>query len=432
MIATTKIFDSIWWDDFLDKSNRMSKPAVFKDCLTKEETLFMRKSILQILQELANQRTTRYGYRVYVEEGKILNRDEMSFIYDNPPNDDETLEEWWNRVFEDRNIGMIINQGERFNLELSDMIAKKLSPLLKKTGIPTEGIIFTLFIGNYDSTPLGIHLDLPGKNVIHFHLGPGSKTIYTWDDTEKYVKMAGESSQNNKDLETYLPLASKHDFSEGDLFCMPEDTYHIGTQDGLSIGIACWCNNRSKYDFVEKLISMLMDQYLKKDDNIYIRDPKNNLKPDNNPLEDSSFLDSTLQEWVNFPEGYEKLPFNEVLKEIYKNLRYSLHSNAGYRTSPFPLEKDFDFKPKDMIQLIPPYVIQYRESLNKEKLYIYVRGALLGFNNYECVVNFINEINKGEKIAVKELLNMLDPSWDKEVGFYILNLIYKHHGIKVE
>ncbi len=424
-------FKEEWWDYFLDKSNYMSKPTVFKNSLSKKETSLMRKLILQVLQELAKRRTTRFGYRVYTKEGRILNENEMNFIYDNPPRDYENLEQWWNRVFKDEEIGMIINQGERFNLQLSEMIAKKIKPLLKKTGIPTEGIIFTLFIGNYNSTPLGIHLDLPGKNVIHFHLGPGSKTIYTWDDTEKYVNLAGQKSQNNKDLESYLPLASKHSFKEGDLFCMPEDIYHVGIQEGLSIGIACWCNNRSKHDFMEQLINMLLNQYLKKDTDLYVRNPNNNLKPDRKPLNDSSFLDTTLQEWFDFPNGYESLTFNEVLKEIYKDLRYSLHSNAGYRTSPFPLEKDYNFKLDTLVYLSSPYQIKYRESLDKEKLYIYIRGIMISLDNHNCIKDFIDILNEEEVIAVKNLLNILDLSWDKEVGFYILNLIYKHHGIKI-
>ena len=377
MIVAQKVFDNAWWDDFLAISSNMSKPAVFKDCLTKDETFFMRQSVLRILQELAKLKTNRYGYRVYAEQGEVLNKEQMNFIYDNPPKNNETLETWWHRVFGTRNIGIIINQGERFNLELSNIIAKKIAPLLEKTGIPTEGIIFTLFIGNYDSTPLGIHLDSPGKNVIHFHLGPSSKTIYTWDNTEEYVRMAGENSQNNKDLETYLPLASKHNFSEGDLFCMPEDTYHIGIQKGLSIGIACWCYNRSKHDFIEQLIFMLRVQCLRKDNNIYIRKPENNLKPDPNSLEDTSFLDKTFEEWLNFSEGYENITFKEALKEIYRDLRYSLHSNAGYRNSPLPIEEDFNFELNNIVQIEKPYFIQYRESLNKEKTtYFYKRNKV--------------------------------------------------------
>ncbi len=424
-------FKEKWWDYFLSKSNYMSRPTVFENCLSKEETSLMRKLILEIIQELATRRTTRFGYRVYVEKDRILNEDEMNFIYDNPPKNNENLEQWWSRTFQNKKVGMIINQGERFNLQLSEIIAKKIKPLLEKTGIPTEGIIFTLFIGNYDSTPLGIHLDLPGKNVIHFHLGPGSKTIYTWDDTKKYVNLAGKDSQNNKDLQTYLPLASKHDFKEGDLFCMPEDIYHIGTQEGLSIGIACWCNNRTKHDLIEQLISLLLNQYLKADPNLYIRDSNNNLKPDKNPLEDSTFLDKTLQEWFNFPNGFELLTFDEVLKEAYKDLRYSLHSNAGYRTAPFSIEEDYNFKPETLICLCSPYKIKYRESLDNEKLYIYVRGIKLSLNNHNCIKGFIDAINKGNEITVDSLLNLMDLSWDKEIGFHILNLIYKHHGIKI-
>jgi hypothetical protein len=423
-----KVFDSNWWDSFLEISNQMKKPAVFNDCITKAETHFMRQCILEIINTLALLRTTQYGFRVYKESGVVFNRDEMQYIYDNPPFVDEDVIDWWGRVFKDSKVGMIINQGERFNQALSKLMAEKIGPLLQKTGIPTEGIVFTLFMGNYDNTPLGIHLDIPGKNVIHFHLGPGPKTIYTWDDTKAYVEMAGEKSQNNKDYDTYLKYARKNDFNEGDLFCMPEDTYHVGTQKGFSIGIACWCNNRSKMDFAEQLINMMTTNYLKKIENVYLRNPKDNLKPDKNALDDTSFLDKTLA-YLEFPIGFENLTFGGVLKEVYKDFRYSLHSNCGYRTSPFPIVEDTEFNNSDYLQLQQPYTILYKESLNEEKLNIFVRGIKFELNNFKCIKNLIDEINRGVPVKVSQLMEMLDKDWEDSVKLHILNLLYKNHGI---
>jgi hypothetical protein len=423
-----KAFDSDWWDNFLEESANMSKPAVFSNCLIKEETHFMRQCILEVIQALAVLRTTQYGFRVYDESGAVFDRDQMQYIYDNPPLSGENVIEWWVRVFNDSKVGMIINQGERFNQALSKLVAEKIGPLLAKTGIPTEGIVFTLFIGNYDNTPIGIHLDLPGKNVIHFHLGPGSKTIYTWDDTKAYVEMAGEKSQNNKDYDTYLKYARKNDFNEGDLFCMPEDTYHVGTQQGFSIGIACWCNNRSKMNFAEQLINMLTSTYLRRIKNVYLRDPVDNLKPDKNALDDTSFLDNTLS-YFDFPPGFEKLTFADVLKEMYKDLRYSLYSNCGYRTSPFPIVDDAVFEPGDYLQLQQPYSIKFKESLDKEKLHIFVRGIKFELNNFKCIVDLITEINEGIPVKVERLMEILDKDWDDLVKFHILNLLYKNHGV---
>ena len=181
MEVLENVFSPLWWDEFLEKTNNMSEPGAFYNCMPSEETALMRTYILEILARLAHMRTSKYGYRVYLK-GVLLDGNGMEKIYDLPPLPGETLEQWVVRAFGEQKFGMIINQGERFNLELSKLIALKIQPYLAKTGIPTEGLIYTLFIGNYDSTPLGIHKDLPGKSVMHFHLGPGAKTMYTWDD----------------------------------------------------------------------------------------------------------------------------------------------------------------------------------------------------------------------------------------------------------
>jgi hypothetical protein len=416
-IATT--FDPIWWDDFLDTTDKMTKTSVLKDCMTKEETAEMRTYILEILADMARRRTDKHGYRVYIE-GKQLEKNEMFRIYDAPPLPGESVEDWVQRTFGETKFGMIINEGERFNLELSNKIALKLAPLLEKTGIPTEGIIFTLFIGNYDSTPLGIHLDLPGKSVIHFHLGPGSKTMYTWNN-EEYETMVGEEKYNNKAISKYIPYANKYPFDEGDIYFMPENTYHVGTQEGLSIAIACWCYNRGNYDFAGRLQAIIKEQYLQRSALM--------LKPDTNPLDNADGVDKTI-DLYKLPPELEALSFKDLLKETYKDLRYTLHSNAGYRTYPFPKTDNKTFSVTDTVEIEQPYKIRYYRTDN-DKLFIYVRGVKTEFKYFECLERFIDTINNDSPILVKDLLQTLDPAWDESAGLYILSLLYKHHGIKI-
>lgn len=413
-------FSSTWWDDFLSSTQNMSQTAVIRNGMPKEETALMQQYILEILADIAKLRTNKFGYRVYIDGVQLENND-MIQVYDSPPKKDETLAEWVNRAFGERKFGMIINQGERFNLELSKLIAFKLKPLLDKIGMPTEGIIFTLFIGNYDSTPLGIHLDLPGKSVIHFHLGPGSKTMYTWD-TKEYLDLVGEEKYNNQNINKYLPFANKHHFDEGDIYFMPEDTYHVGTQEGLSVAIACWCYNRSNQDFAQRLQSLLLEQYLKKVDE--------NLKPDSNPIDNVSALDKTL-DLFDIPAALEQLNFKDLMKETYRDLRYSLYSNAGYRTSPFLKAESISFDLNDIIEIEKPYKILYKESLDTQKLQLFIRGTKFELNNFDGIKTLIDEINTDKPIVVKDALSILDKNWDHDIGLYILSVLYKHHGIQV-
>ncbi|QZK98521.1 hypothetical protein [Flavobacterium psychrophilum] len=410
-----------WWDEFLNKTNNLTKTSIFSECMDSEETKSLRMNVLQIIQTLAKLRTNKYGYRVYVD-GKIQDNNEMNKIYDSPPLDNEIIEDWVKRVFGEKKFGMIINLGEKFNLDLSKKIALKTEPYLEKIGFPREGINFSIFVGNYDKTPLGIHKDPPGQDVMHFHLGPGDKTMYTWGRNE-FEDLIDNKKFDKLDVESLLPYSTEFSFKEGDMYYMPEGEYHIGKQDGLSIALTFWRYNHTKDKLAKKLQNVVFSQFLQKNDDL--------LATDKNDLNDISGLDETLKIF-EIPTEMENMNLKDLMKEAYKDLRYSIHSNAGYRTSPFPIEEDILFNLEDVIQLEKPFKILFKESLNKQKLHVYVRGIKIELNNFECIISFLNEINTGNLIKIKDLLNVLDESWDKEIGLYMLSLIYKNHGIVIK
>lgn len=417
--TVTTGFDNKWWDDFLTTTGNLTKTAVFKNCMDSTETQLLRRYVLQILGQLAKLRTTQYGYRVYIE-GKQLDHIEMELLYNNPPFENEELEEWSTRVFGNRKFGMILNLGEKFNLQLSKNIALKTQPLLEKVGFPREGINFSIFIGNYDKTPLGIHKDPPGQDVIHFHLGPGDKTMYTWGRKE-YEHLTKEKKIHKQDLEKLLPHANEFFFNEGDVYFMPEGEYHIGKQDGLSMAITFWRYNHTKDKLARKLQAVLFGQFLQRNEDLLVSDT--------NDLDDVSGLNDTLA-IVKIPNDLENLNYKDLMREAYKDLRYSIHSNAGYRTTPFPQTENTVFDLDDIIIVEEPFKILYKESLNKEALHVFIRGTKVELNNFQCIKDMINEINKGRENKVKDLLAILDNSWDKEIGIYLLNTFFKNNGIR--
>ncbi|UUZ49048.1 hypothetical protein LP420_00440 [Massilia sp. B-10] len=215
--------------------------------------------------------------------------------------------------------------------------------------MPSEGLLFTIFVGNYDSTPLGIHKDLPGKSVMHFHLGPGAKTMYCWDD-EEYMARAGDAAQNNMDIVPHLPYAQQHTFAEGDIYFMPENRFHLGTQDGLSMGIACWWNNRASTDFAHTLMQMTAN-------NLIAESPVM-LKADKNGIDDCSAVDRTLALFGTAQDANKTLA--ELLRATYVDLRYSLFSNGGLRNAPLPLKEDVVLSADTVVCSAAPFTMQLR------------------------------------------------------------------------
>ncbi|RKR80552.1 hypothetical protein BDD43_0673 [Mucilaginibacter gracilis] len=416
--SAVKPFSDEWWNVFLDNTNAMKKTTVFNNVLEKNETALFRECIMGIISTLGQLKTNQYGYRVYLD-GHQLQSNNMYQVYSKSPIPGESLDNWVNRAFGDKKFGLIINSGEKFDLQLSKNIALKVKPLLDKVGFPVEGINWTIFIGNYDKTPLGVHVDPPGENVMHFHLGPGPKTMYTWSK-EEYEALAGNKINDKGELDRLLPYATTYTFGEGDLYFMPQGEYHIGQSDGLSIALTFWFYNHSEYAIAHKLQKIINDQYLK--------GGKDLLMPDQTDMDSLDGIASTIN-LFKFSDDIENLSYKDLLRQSYLDLRHTVASNAGYRTSPFQKEEDVEFDLTDVISLELPYKLNYRQSLDNKKLFVYARGIKLSFNYISCIKDFIDEINTGKPLLVSDLLAKLDQSWEPERGLYLLNLLYKHHAI---
>ena len=415
-----KTFSTDWWKNtFIKTTEAFTKTSVFKDCLAKSETAIMRENILDIVRLLCKLRTNQFGFRIY-EDGRQLGTKEMNRVYDSPPKKGESLQEWTDRTFGDKKFGMIINRGEKLHNELAQRMAYKITPLLDQVGTPMLGINFTIFIGNYGWTPLGIHTDAPGESVTHFHLGPGGKTMYTWN-REQYEELAGENKYNNKDTKKFLPHANVHPFEEGDLYYMPPNEFHIGRADELSIGLTLWLNNHLKTDLAKKLLRVITDQYLTASNETMLMDK--------NPLEDLSAAEQAI-EMFTIPKDMENLGFRDLMRETFKDYRYSLYSNSGYWTRPFPKEVEEEYTVEDSFQIVKPFVMKYTESLDKENLLIYSRGTKVVLHNFECIKQLVDKINEGNVISVKEALSILDSDWEESVGLYIITLLDTYNGIE--
>ncbi len=401
-------FQSKWWDGFISQTENLSKTVVLKNCLSIEETKLMRRYLLDIIAELARIRTDQFGYRIFIN-GIPQGFKDMQTIYDSPPLINEEFEDWAKRCFKDNKFDMIINRGEKFSPKLAQLISFKIAPLLEKIGIPRLGITFTIFIGNYGWNPIGIHTDAKGENVLHFHLGNGAKTMYTWDK-EVYENITTTFERiNNTNVEPYISYANEFPYNEGDLYFMPQGEYHIGRSDDLSMGLTLWFNNHIKGELSKRAVKVIIDQYLQENDEV--------LELDKNDITDiSNFKDSL--DLFEIPAEMEKLTFKDLLKEAYREFRYSLYSNGGFWTRPVPLENEFIFSKENIIELEKPYTIHFHENIDKSKVYIYSRGSKIILNNHQSIKNLIHEINKGHEISVLNLLKILDEEdWDESICF---------------
>ncbi len=418
-------FNTKWWESFIKQTKNFTETTVVKNAIEGSLITQLKNSVLEGLRSRITNKDEE-GLRIYFPDESIKADDDFfDTFFNTPPKKEEKIEEYCNRVFKNK-FGLIINVYEKHSDFISHKIRKIITPLFDKIGIPATGFDVTVFIGNYGWTPLGIHQDNIGENVMHFHLGPGKKTMYTWEQ-EKYNKLTN-SKHNNFDIEPLLEYANKYDFSEGDIYFMPWDKFHIGKADELSIAVTLWFDNPTKVKFFDKVMNTFYTSYI--EDNKDIMNPV--IDYENSSLPFETFL-STIKN----REYFLSLSTEDFFKYLYEEYKLSLASNGFWQAPPLSLKEkenydveNFMFLEGKVIQSNYPFKIYYKREFNNS-LSIFVRGSKINIKFNKNVILMIDRINKNKPINVNELISDIVKEWSKEVALYIISLIYDKRGIEI-
>ncbi|MEY8759607.1 hypothetical protein [Chryseobacterium tongliaoense] len=420
-------FNKEFWESFIATNKNFTQTCVIKDVISEDLIKKLKDAVVNGL--ISRFKTVDHdGFRLYFpSQGKGKeNSDFIDELYKNPPFENEEIIEYCNRVFKEK-FGLIVNFLERH----SDFISKELrlitEPLLEIIGIPATGVDVTVFIGNYGWTPLGIHQDHKGENVLHFHLGPGEKTMYIWDQ-EKYKDLTG-TKHNNFDIEPLLEHAERYDFGAGDLFYMPWDKFHIGKSDDLSVGVTFWFNNPSKIKFFDRVLNTFYRDYI--DIN------KDVIEPQHNYLENTQTFDEFLS-LLKLDEDLLNGSTKSFFKHLYDEYKNSLLSNAGWQAPPQAREKEdkydidnYEFLLEKEIHTSAPFKMIYKIDEAKDTFYLFVRGSKIEMRYHPELKNIVDHLNTYEKWQVSDLLKNLEAEWPIEAGLYFLSMIYDKKGIEI-
>lgn len=424
ILAEVKPFSSEWWDFFLKENGNFTETKIFKSVINDADVVLLNEEIVKILQELYLLKTNKYGFRVYLD-GKEQDNTFMTNLFENhAPFDNEDITEYFNRVFSDKKFGMIINHTEKFSEELARHVLLKIQPLLDKVGIPLTGLSAHILIGNYGWTPLGIHQDTRGENVIHFHLGPGPKIMYNWNEDD-YKELTGKKD-NNKDVEPLLPYAESYPFETGDLYYMPWNKYHIGFSDQFSVGLTIWFNNPTKRSFTTAILDALHLQHLNEDDEI--------LSPNKDKDIDLTF--ENIKSVLNLNENLRELTFIDLLKYLHKEYKLAILSNGGWASIPVTLSDKIkyeidNYEILDNKKIITPYPFKTFYEKIDDELVIFARGYKVKIRYHDELINIIDKLNQNKEELVTDLLSNLIVDWPVEAGLYFLSLLYDKRAINI-
>jgi hypothetical protein len=423
VVLTEDKWDS-FWDTFLEKNKNFTETCVYENVISPSDLDLLSEETMTIIKEICRFKTDAYGFRVYIE-GIEQGYNYLQAFFENPPLDGENITQYAQRMFPNKKFGMILNRCEKFSDKMATRISVMTAKLFEKIGMPVTGLDITLFIGNYGWTPLGIHQDQKGENVIHFHLGPGEKTMYNWEESD-YRKLAGDK-ENNKDILPLLPHAKVYPFKTGDLYYMPWDKYHVGYSDQVHIGTTLWFNNPTNAHFCSKIIQAIKDQFIKIDKEAILY-PEKGL--------DSGHSFEALLSSFTIDEKLSKLPFKEFMKVIHDEFKMALFSNGGWASRPLALEDDINYKVDDyefleekVIKCTYPYKMYYKKE--DEELVVFARGSKIEIRYHQELERIIDDLNTNKTFNVPDLLSRLTAHWPIEAGLYFLSLLYNKRAIEL-
>ncbi len=358
------------------------------------------------------------NFRVYVN-GKQTSNDTITASL---PLEAEDMDRWRSRVFGKDKFSIIINQCEQLSVYLSAYLSASVERLRDLMGIPLLGYNLTIFMGNYGFTPLGVHHDGTGNNVLHFHIGPGDKVMYNWDEQQYTPEVAA------LDLDKQLALADEFRFSAGDLYFMPWNKYHIGNTEEFSIGFTLWFNNPTRASYVKKLTDDLLVRLIDEGDAVVHPAAAHPAAADltaAHPSADSPdsalFASACVLKGGAQTRSFEHLLFDEHRRTMAR-LSSSGHWNSKSRIND-ALALTKEDLPRE-IRIVDPYRIEYFRL--RDDLYIYGRGHEQVVDFSDALTTAIDKINDEATVyRMGDFIQDLAQSLSQRQAFILLSDWYR-------
>ncbi|MCD9030912.1 hypothetical protein LDO32_04085 [Luteimonas sp. Y-2-2-4F] len=119
---------------------------------------------------------------------------------------------------------LIVNTLHRHGYGVWDAGRRFFHGLWERVGVPGSGAISTLFHGNYERTPVGVHKD---RFATFLFVLQGRKRMRFWSQ-----RPWTEAVATRVDYAQYLDASFAIDMAPGDVLYWPSDYYHVGETAG--------------------------------------------------------------------------------------------------------------------------------------------------------------------------------------------------------
>jgi hypothetical protein len=396
------------WEEFYKASSELRKPVNIQGVLPERKIAEIKQLILEIFAEFLKRGELHIGLKTYINQE--LRNDTADKMYQNPPADGQSLEDWIEVLFGDQKFGIVLNSLEKYSNQFAERAAEIVEPLLKEAGLPLGGLSFLCFMGNYGFTPFGIHKEATGEEGILFHLGPGKKQFYTWDQPKYNV--IEHNSQIFRDLDEMIPEAKCYELEPGDAMFIPHQVYHIANSSELSVSFVMDYINPP----LDRLEIELAKQVGELEENLKQSSYVLPLKPDVKPKDWGTLLNKT-----SFMVKMEKVLQERIL---------ALKSNGGILlsscvNSPAKLPSG-----STKVHIKPVFKIQCLKNTAGVEL-LYCRGHRICVDKGDELLKLVERLNAGACISLDDMKQSLGEEWEWSEIFSLVSEWIRTESVEV-
>ncbi len=326
------------------------------------------------------------------------------------PQADQTLEEWALKVFEGGKFGLVFNSLEEYDNELAVIMSSITAPLIKTAGLPLGGLSFLFFMGNYGFTPFGIHKESKGEEGFLFHLGPGKKEFYAWDD-EELNKIEYFTKVFHDEIDEMLPSSKKYLLTSGSAMFIPNQVYHIANTTEFSLSVVMDYINPSM-DTLEKELAKAIasSKYTSVNINPYLSPVQLEDKQSSQILNSDSIMSQ--------------------FKRAFDRRLLRLKSNGGILKKSITNRKSRVPNGLFSISSKKSFPILLHETASKDVI-VFARGHEISMKPHPQLQYVIDQLNSTNGISFTQLQGLLLPKWDMVDIYSLISKLLVAEAVEV-
>lgn len=289
-----------------------------------------------------------------------------------------------------QDYSLVINNIEILDFDLWAWSRGFLRHLFSLAGMNNLGIYYALYIGNYQTTFLGIHRD--PESVFHLPV-IGLKRMRTW--LPSYVEQHPELRSATR-YEEHLEASTLLEARPGGMIYWPAELWHVGEHAGeltasLALSLLTISPTDPLFTVYLRCLYQAQDEPPSSGRKLYYPfDPENLQATGTHPPESLLRLGRSMVSLYS--------------EESLRRLWLRLATGYGFFNTPRPLE-NVSIGEDDVLQGDPEYPVIWSRGMDGDQdvSIISVNGKLLQLPGGLMIAALLSRLNSGEPVTVREL-----------------------------